>query len=732
MARRRKRRKKYQTRSYQASNFVEGLNFDLELEPHIVREVLAILFMGLGLFTLLAILGVAGNVGSVFFATIRLGFGWTGFVFPLVLAGAGVAMFYPVKYKFSAINTVGLILMVTSISTLLHLFIPQEEALIQAGSGEFGGYVGWAVGWALTSSVEIWAALLIVVVLLVVSALLVFGQPLRELYYRAKLSVPTLPESSKVIVHNIASHRGGRKSKDEDDEDEDGELVIDKGFVTKKRADKDSSKDFIPQVVPSGEFALPDITLLSDVVTKVDSGNIRQNVGIIQESLEDFGIQVEMSEVNVGPTVTQYTLKPAAGIKLSRISNLANDLSLALAAHPIRIEAPIPGRSLVGVEVPNKKSSMVRLREILESELFQNIRSPLRMPLGRDVAGSPIATDLVRMPHLLIAGATGMGKSVYLNSLIVGLLYQNTPADLRLVLVDPKRVEFTPYNNIPHLLAPVIVDPHKTISSLKWLVREMERRYKIFSDHNVRVIEAFNKANPDSKMPYIVLVIDELADLMAVSAREVEAYICRLAQMSRSVGIHLVLATQRPSVDVITGLIKANFPSRIAFAVTSGTDSRTILDTVGADKLLGNGDMLFRPSDASKPRRIQGVYVSDKEIKSVTNFVKDQDNPVYVEELISETKESKQAEIEADGDELMEEVIELVVKTGKASASYLQRRFRIGYARAARLLDLLEMKGVVGPGDGAKAREILISRTDLVTEPDDSGEEEEYVEGEDY
>jgi S-DNA-T family DNA segregation ATPase FtsK/SpoIIIE len=330
------------------------------------------------------------------------------------------------------------------------------------------------------------------------------------------------------------------------------------------------------------------------------------------------------------------------------------------------------------------------------------------------------------MPHLLIAGATGMGKSVFLNSILISLIYQNSPSDLRFILVDPKRVEFTAYNDIPHLLAPVLVDPYKTISSLKWLVMEMERRYKIFADHKVRFISAFNAANPDSKMPYIVLIIDELADLMAVSAREVEAYICRLAQMSRAVGIHLVLATQRPSVDVITGLIKANFPSRLAFAVTSGTDSRTILDTVGADKLLGNGDMLFLPSDASKPRRIQGAFVTDKEIQAVTDFVKKQSNPIYIDELIAETKTSKQSEIDGGGDDLLDEAMELVVKTGKASASYLQRRFRIGYARAARLLDLLENKGVVGPGEGAKPREILMARADL------DGGDEGFEEGKDF
>lgn len=723
-----KRKRKYKYRSYQTSKWVEGLNLDLELEPHIVREIVAVLLFGLGIFVLLSILGAAGGVGSVFYGGLRMGLGWTSFVLPVLLVGAGIALFYPVKYKFTATNIVGLVLLVLSISTLFHLFIAPEQGTEAAYQGSGGGYVGLVISLALIGMVDFWASLLIVGVALIISLMFVFGQPLRELYYKMKFKLPTMPKLPRVVI-NDANGNGY-----EDEGEEEAKPVKHKGKAVaeedeeaegtakpKKKVARDT--EFVPrEITPGGDYSAPPLDLLSDVVTKVDSGNIRQNITTIQETLEDFGVEVEMSEVNVGPTVTQYTLKPAAGVRLSRISNLSNDLSLALAAHPIRIEAPIPGRSLVGVEVPNRKTSLVRLREIMESDAFKAINSQLRMPLGRDVAGNPIAADLVRMPHLLIAGATGMGKSVFLNGLLVSLIYQNSPSDLRLILVDPKRVEFTAYNDIPHLLAPVIVDPYKTINALKWMVAEMERRYRLFADHKVRFIDAFNKANPDSKMPNIVLVIDELADLMAVSAREVEAYICRLAQMARAVGIHLVLATQRPSVDVITGLIKANFPSRLAFAVTSGTDSRTILDTVGADKLLGNGDMLFLPSDASKPRRIQGVYVGDKEIKAITDFVKTQ-SPVYVEELIAETKDTGGANVEG-GDDLLKEATDLVVRTGKASASYLQRRFRIGYARAARLLDLLEAGGVVGPGEGAKPRDILMSKSDLPGGADEDFEDD--------
>jgi len=736
MARKRKRRYKY--RSYQTSKWAQGLNLDLELEPYVVREMIAVLLIGLGVFILLAILGVAGNVGHVFYNLLRLGLGWTSFILPILLIGSGVALFYPVKYKFNTTNIIGLILLVISLSSLIHLFVAPGNGSEVAFNGNGGGYLGLGVALALVKIVDFWATLLILGMAFVISLLFIFGQPLRELYYRFKLNLPSMPKMPKIVV-NDTNGKYDDSQEGEDDIEEDTEESIDLAKQTDKSkissAKKAKETEFVPVLADvNDDFTPPSLDLLNNFVTKVDSGNIRQNVTVIQETLEDFGVEVEMSEVNVGPTVTQYTLKPAAGIKLSRISNLSNDLSLALAAHPIRIEAPIPGRSLVGIEVPNRKTSIVRLREIIESEAFQSIHSNLRMPLGRSVAGNPIASDLAKMPHLLIAGATGMGKSVFLNSLLISLLYQNSPNDLRLILVDPKRVEFTAYNDIPHLLAPIIVDPHKTINALKWLVSEMERRYKIFADNQVRFISAFNRVNPNSKMPNIVLVIDEMADLMAVSAREVEAYICRLAQMARAVGIHLVLATQRPSVDVITGLIKANFPSRLAFAVTSGTDSRTIIDTVGAEKLLGNGDMLFLPSDASKPKRIQGAFVGDKEVKAVTDFIRKQDNPIYIDELIAETKESKQAEIESNGDKLLDEAMDLVVKTGKASASYLQRRFRVGYARAARLLDLLEAKGVVGPGKGAKPRDILISRTDLenvvanqenVEEKDEESEQKE-------
>jgi S-DNA-T family DNA segregation ATPase FtsK/SpoIIIE len=410
-------------------------------------------------------------------------------------------------------------------------------------------------------------------------------------------------------------------------------------------------------------------------------------------------------------------LRPAQGIKLSKITTLQNDLSMSLAAHPIRIEAPIPGRSLVGIELPNKAVMKVRLRNLIEQPDFGQNHKMLTIALGRDVAGMPVYAGLEKMPHMLIAGATGTGKTICLNSIITSLLYRQAPNFLKLILIDPKRVEFPIYNGLPHLLTPVIVDAEKTVNALRWSVSEMERRFEILSSVQARDIISYNKKYVDGELseplPYIVIIVDELADLMASHGREVEATVVRLAQMSRAVGIHLVLATQRPSVEVITGLIKANITSRVAFQVASQIDSRTILDGAGAEKLLGNGDMLFLSGDVAKPRRVQGTFVSDKEVRRVTEFLAKQNTYEYADD-ITKARPGSQSHMWNSGgdsdvdDDLYDQAKEVVIQSGKASASLLQRRLRVGYARAARLLDMLEENGVVGPGDGAKPREILM------------------------
>ena len=472
------------------------------------------------------------------------------------------------------------------------------------------------------------------------------------------------------------------------------------------------------------EYQPPPIDFLESDKGRPSPGDIKENTLLIKKTLENFNIEVEMGEVFVGPTVTQYTLKPAEGVKLSRITSLSNDLALALASHPIRIEAPIPGKSLVGIEVPNKIRKTVRLKNLISLPEFKNSSSPLSFVVGRDVSGNPLFADLTKMPHLLVAGSTGSGKTMLLNSLVLSFLYRNSPKILKLVLIDPKRVEFPIYQEVPHLFAPVIFEAEKVVKVLDWLVFEMERRFQILGREKVRDIGSFNLQALEKKetpLPYIVLIIDELADIMAAKSREVENRIVRLAQLARAVGIHLVLATQRPSVEVLTGLIKANITSRIAFQVASQFDSRTILDTAGAEKLLGRGDMLFISPESPKPKRIQGAFVSEKEVRKIVNWFKEKGLKAVFDPDLSATlkrveEESIKEGLFVEDDPLYEEAKKVVIQAKKASASLLQRRLKIGYARAARLIDLLEKRGVIGPSQGSKPREVLIKDEEEDTE----------------
>lgn len=457
------------------------------------------------------------------------------------------------------------------------------------------------------------------------------------------------------------------------------------------------------------------------------SEELKQNAEKLVGALKSFGVETKIVDISRGPTVTRYELAPAAGVKISRITGLADDIALNLAASGVRIEAPIPNKAAVGIEVPNKDKSMVTLRELIEEPQYKVAKSKLSVALGRDIAGKMICADLAKMPHILIAGTTGSGKSVCLNSMILSILYNATPDEVKLVMIDPKQVEFTVYNGIPHLLTPVVSDPRKASGALGWAVKEMLNRYKTFSDNNVRDISGYNeciKDKPDTqRMPQILIFIDELSDLMMAAPNEVEDSICRLAQMARAAGIHLVIATQRPSVDVITGIIKANIPSRIALSVSSQVDSRTILDMVGAEKLLGNGDMLYYPVGTAKPIRIQGCYTSDKEVETVVNFIKDQEKSAYDEEVVQEIERqaavsgSKKGsasisskEGDNDSDEFLPKAIEAVLEAGQASTTLLQRRLRVGYARAARIVDEMEQRGIVGQFEGSKPRKVLITK----------------------
>ncbi|MGE5676602.1 MAG: DNA translocase FtsK 4TM domain-containing protein [Pseudomonadota bacterium] len=465
-------------------------------------------------------------------------------------------------------------------------------------------------------------------------------------------------------------------------------------------------------------YKLPNINLLS-LPAENKSGNgkkeVINNVKILEDTLKNFGVSANIAQVSVGPTITRYELQLSPGVKVSKILSLADDISLSLASPGIRIEAPIPGKAAIGIEVPNKEVSGVLLREVLESEEFRNNKSKIAVSIGKDVAGANIVADLAKMPHLLIAGSTGSGKSVCINTLIASILYKATPDEVKLLLIDPKVVELSIYKNIPHLLVPVVTDPKKAAGALNWAVMEMTERYKKFAANNVRDIYGYNVLNKEGieKLPQIVVIIDELADLMMVAPGDVEDAICRLAQMARAAGIHLVVATQRPSVDVITGLIKANIPSRISFAVSSHIDSRTILDMGGAEKLLGKGDSLFYPIGAAKPIRVQGAFVSEKEIEKLVGFIKDQVPANFDEGLVNEMEQSVQIDEDADTDELLKDAIDIVVESGQASILMLQRRLKIGYSRAARLIDQMEERRIIGGYEGSKPRKVLVSKEDL-------------------
>lgn len=512
-----------------------------------------------------------------------------------------------------------------------------------------------------------------------------------------------------------------------------------KGSVAR---DKNAEEQSALVSVNDPNWRAPSVDLLEKKQSPADAGDVQQNAQTIRDTLSEFSIDVEMEGANIGPKVTQYTLRPPSGVKLTRITALETNIALNLAAQSLRIEAPIPGQRAVGIEVPNRKAADVRLYGILTSKQWKHGHEPLSFAIGKDISGEAVIGELNKMPHLLIAGQTGSGKSVMINTLLTSLLYRNSPSQMKLILVDPKQVEMAPYEDIPHLLTPVITEPEKTISALKWAVNEMERRYKLLAEEKLRDIKSYNQKLQsggkkisiededgnaqqvdDGAMPYIVIVIDELADLMMVAARDVEALIVRLAQKARAVGIHLVLATQRPSVDVITGLIKANVPARIAFTVASQVDSRTILDQVGAEKLLGQGDMLMLTSGMNKPKRIQGAWVMDEEVMKITDHLRMQSAPQYNDEIVSQPvqlngKGGVVMDFDAgSGDDMYKDAIRVVIDSRKASTSLLQRRLRIGYARAARIIEEMEEQGVIGAADGSRPREVLISSMDdLATE----------------
>jgi len=687
-----------------------------DVHPEIKKTVLAIIFFVFAGIFVLSFIGKSGNAGGFIYTLFDFLLGKGYFFAPLMLIILGFSLIASGEKKVIGSTMLGgAIFLVASLSNLEIVF-----------GNKTGGFIGMIIGSPLVSLFDFWASLLIVNALFAISILLLLNMPfwkniLEEDEEEAEELDPAqaAAQGVKNVLENInATIKTTLEGKDSA---ADGKAAAMETSVRDK--EKEEASLAVRKLIKRSTYKKPPLELLQGDRGKPSSGDIKANANIIKRTFENFGIDVEMGEVSIGPTVTQYTLRPAEGVKLARITALGNDLSLALAAHPIRIEAPIPGKSLVGIEVPNRSIALVGLRTLLEHEGFTETSQPLLFALGRDVTGAPVYADLAKMPHLLISGATGSGKSVSMHSIMTSFLYRNPPELLRFIIVDPKRVELSVYNDIPHLLTPVITDAKKTVQALRWAAKEMDRRYDLLSTRHSRDIISYNTTiskegkREDGRepelLPYIVIIIDELADIMLTFPREVETSIVRLAQMSRAVGIHLIIATQRPSVEVITGLIKANIPSRIAFQVASQIDSRTILDGAGAEKLLGSGDMLFLAGDMGKPRRIQGAYLSEQEVKRVVDFLREESAGAEFNEGILETKMEEDGShtrgdgLEIDEDPLYDQAQDLVMEAGKASASYLQRRLRVGYARAARLLDLLEQNGVIGPGDGAKPREVL-------------------------
>lgn len=665
---------------------------EIAVDPQTLSEVFGILFFVFAIFLLLAFLKLAGVLGALFVAFTRQYLGFATFALPFIFIFLGYGLLSPEKIKIDKSNFLGVFLLLISLSGIFHIFITEEKILKTAQAGRGGGFLGYLIYKFLVPILGSWGLFVVLLGLFFIALILGFRLSLKEIKIKLKSQA-----QQPVIKPEEASQEG---------------IFSKSAFSPSKIAAKifhpkeEQKEEKKPSLGPISKN-LPPTNLLDDTVSYPSAGDVKKNAEIIKKTLANFGVPTEIVEINVGPTVTQYAIKPAEGIKLNKIVALANNLALALAAHPIRIEAPIPGKPYVGIEVPNKVRAIVRLREIIESEPFSSSKYSLTFGLGKNVSGKVIVDHLEGMPHLLIAGSTGSGKSICINSTILSFLYKNTPDKLKMILIDPKRVELPIYNDIPHLLVPVVTDHKEAISALKWATIEMDRRYKLFEKNLKRDVIAYNKTLGVEKLPYIVIFIDELADLMMLAPKEVEHAIVRLSQLARATGIHLVIATQRPSVDVITGLIKANITSRVAFATASQVDSRTILDMGGAEKLLGSGDMLYLSSDTSKPRRLQGSFVSEKEIERVVNFLRKQGQPQYIDEVLKMPVKSGIIGEVVD-DDLFREAAELVVTTQKASASFLQRRFRIGYARAARLIDLLEERGVIGPGEGARPRDILI------------------------
>ncbi len=706
------------------------------LKTETKHGIMAVVFFVFALFFAMSYFEVAGKVGALVYEKLYLllGVGYALLPALFILLGS--------SFIKSEVPNIGWTRTISGI-----MFLLSGLGIIDiASKTHAGGLFGRILSTPFVSLFDVYASYVFLGAILIISILMMFDTKLnlapfirkiKSLFTKKKEEPAYLDEEEIEKVEEALP-----EEPEEEEKETTGEKIKKALGVGKKKEENMSTKEE-EEDMPikktkniSGSYVPPPLSLLEEDKGKPNTGDIKANANIIKRTLANFGIEVEMDEITIGPTVTRYALKPAEGVKLSRIVGLQNDLALSLAAHPLRIEAPIPGKSLVGIEIPNKSKSIVGLATLLSDDKFQNSSKNLTIALGRNISGKAVFGNLAKMPHCLVAGTTGSGKSVTIHSMITSLLYRNGPDDLKLILIDPKRVELTLYNNIPHLLTPVITEAKKTILALKWAAKEMDRRYDILEAESVRDIESYHVnvfgkqaktakgGSPDAsqsetfrdRLPYIVIIIDELADIMSTYPRELESAIVRLAQMSRAVGIHLILSTQRPEVNVITGLIKANIPARIALKVSSQIDSRTILDSGGAEKLLGAGDMLYSSGEA-QPERLQSAFISETEVKKVVKYLADAYRDEVSEEItltagsISADKSIFESTLEDedgdDDDEMYEEARICVMEAGKASTSYLQRKLKLGYARAARLMDKLEERGVIGPGDGAKPREVL-------------------------
>ncbi len=683
----------------------------------------AVLLMLLAVFVLLGLFGTGGPLPKNLYSGVYWALGWSGFLIPVILVTFGYHKFttedkqIPVGKLFSI---VGLQLVLASLFDVLFA-TKMLDGSFEAGHG---GRAGELFGGLALSALDKFPAVIMFFVFSLLLFCLSYGISLKSLISLFDfLKRPQTEDTDLGALKAKAAESGFKLNEGVPVEHHEPHTGSTRMTSLKNTAQKLAASEQHEALTTASDpdWKLPGMDLLIQKQDKADAGDVEGNAEIIRETYANFNINVDMEGANIGPRVTQYTLKPPTGVKLTKITALENNLALDLAAHSIRMEAPIPGKRAVGIEVPNIKAATVRMSSILQTPQWATMKGPLSFVIGKDIAGQPILGDLAKMPHLLVAGQTGSGKSVMINDILTSLLYRNSPADLKLILVDPKQVELKPYNDIPHLLTPVITEPEKCISALKWTVAEMERRYRALADVNRRNIVEYNNLKKEEGMPYVVVVIDELADLMMMAARDVEALIVRIAQKARAVGIHLVLATQRPSVDVITGLIKANVPARIAFTTASQVDSRTIIDQVGAEKLLGMGDMLLTTADVPKPRRIQAAFITDDETLKVADFIRMQRPPQYDDEVVSQPVQlNGKGGIVADhggqdaDDDMYRDAVRAVIESRKASTSLLQRRLRIGYGRAARLIETMEEQGIISHADGNRPREVMVSSFDEV------------------